>query len=458
MFDRRRWARHGQSGALFFLVVFLACCLVGYDPGDPPGAGAEPANDPPSNPCGPVGASIAHALMVTVGRASYLILFALAVANLAVVRRRKVAEPGLRLVGFGLLVAVASALSASSTRPTSRARPSGPAGTSARRPSAFLEGQFGPAGMFLILSAPVVVGLALCHDILFLWPIQEAIALVRRRVADRSLGQPRSRDLAPDARRGPGLRPADAPTRTAPGRPASRPGNPRRPAIAPPAKPESPAYERPVDGSYLFPPIELFDPASPFPVQEHQAKIHARALLLEKTFLEFGCQVRVVQIDTGPVITQFEIELEAGLRVAKINSVANDLAIALAVPSVRIVSPIPNKTTVGIEVPNDRRTMVRLVEVVEGVKDQMPKLRIPLFLGKDVKGTPLGLRPLRHAAPADRRPDGDGQVGLPERDDPLDPDDQAARRGQADPDRPQDRRADAVQEDPAPDEPGRHRR
>ena len=96
-----------------------------------------------------------------------------------------------------------------------------------------------------------------------------------------------------------------------------------------------------------------------------------------------------MQIDTGPVITQFEIELEAGLRVAKINSVANDLAIALAVPSVRIVSPIPGKTTVGIEVPNERRAMVKLGEVLEGVGERLGRSRIPLFLGRDVKGQPL---------------------------------------------------------------------
>ncbi len=89
------------------------------------------------------------------------------------------------------------------------------------------------------------------------------------------------------------------------------------------------------------------------------------------------------------MITQFEIELEAGLRVAKINSVANDLAIALAVPSVRIVSPIPGKTTVGIEVPNERRAMVKIGEVLQGVGDRLSKSRVPLFLGKDVKGAPL---------------------------------------------------------------------
>ena len=118
---------------------------------------------------------------------------------------------------------------------------------------------------------------------------------------------------------------------------------------------------------FELPPFEILEPATSFPVQEHEAQVNARAMLLERTLLDFGYQVRVVQIDTGPVITQFEIELEAGLRVSKIMSLADDLAIALAVPSVRIVAPIPSKTTVGIEVPNDHRNMVRLGEVMAGI-------------------------------------------------------------------------------------------
>ena len=89
------------------------------------------------------------------------------------------------------------------------------------------------------------------------------------------------------------------------------------------------------------------------------------------------------------MITQFEIELEAGLRVSRIMSLADDLAIALAVPSVRIVAPIPGKTTVGIEVPNDHRAVVRLGDVISGVGGRTQKCRIPLFLGKDVKGQPM---------------------------------------------------------------------
>ncbi len=112
-------------------------------------------------------------------------------------------------------------------------------------------------------------------------------------------------------------------------------------------------------------------------------------MLLERTLLDFGYKVRVVQIDTGPVITQFEIELEAGLRVSRVMSLADDLAIALAVPSVRIVAPIPGKTTVGIEVPNDRRVVVRLSEIIASADSSNRPSKIPLFLGKDVKGTPM---------------------------------------------------------------------
>jgi S-DNA-T family DNA segregation ATPase FtsK/SpoIIIE len=77
------------------------------------------------------------------------------------------------------------------------------------------------------------------------------------------------------------------------------------------------------------------------------------------------------------------------LSVKRIINLADDLAIALAVPSVRIVAPIPGKSTVGIEVPNDRRAMVRLGEVISAARERPNELKIPLFLGKDVKGSPL---------------------------------------------------------------------
>ena len=99
--------------------------------------------------------------------------------------------------------------------------------------------------------------------------------------------------------------------------------------------------------------------------------------------------MRVVEIDTGPVITQFELELEAGLRLSKVTALADDLAIALRVPSVRVVAPIPGKNTVGVEVPNEKQVMVRLRELIEACPEAMEKKRIPVYLGKDVSGRPL---------------------------------------------------------------------
>ena len=118
-------------------------------------------------------------------------------------------------------------------------------------------------------------------------------------------------------------------------------------------------------------------------------EVRRKATILEKTFLDFGFRIRVVEIQTGPVIAQFEVELEAGLRLSRITGLADDLAIALRVPSVRIVAPIPGKNTVGIEVPNAERQLVRLREVIEETNGKAQKMRIPVFLGKDVSGHPM---------------------------------------------------------------------
>ena len=126
-----------------------------------------------------------------------------------------------------------------------------------------------------------------------------------------------------------------------------------------------------------------------FSFEEQEKEVRRKAKILEKTFADFGFNVRVVEIQTGPVIAQFEVELEAGLRLSKITGLADDLAIALRVPSVRIVAPLPGKNTVGIEVPNNERQLVRLREVMEEANGKAQKMRIPLYLGKDVAGNPL---------------------------------------------------------------------
>ena len=79
------------------------------------------------------------------------------------------------------------------------------------------------------------------------------------------------------------------------------------------------------------------------------------------------------------------------MRLSKISGLADDLAIALRVPSVRIVAPIPGKNTVGIEVPNEKRQMVRLREVIEETNGRAKRMKIPIYLGKDVAGNPMAV-------------------------------------------------------------------
>ncbi|MCA9008063.1 MAG: DNA translocase FtsK, partial [Planctomycetaceae bacterium] len=140
---------------------------------------------------------------------------------------------------------------------------------------------------------------------------------------------------------------------------------------------------------YELPDPEMLELPEDFPYELLARKARIAAATLEKTFEEFGLNIRVSEIDTGPVVTQFELELEAGLRLNKVTALEDDLAIALRVPSVRVVAPIPGKNTVGVEVPNDKQVMVRLRELLQISRASRDDMSIPLFLGKDVSGRPL---------------------------------------------------------------------
>ncbi len=143
------------------------------------------------------------------------------------------------------------------------------------------------------------------------------------------------------------------------------------------------------DVEYELPSIELLHQSDAVPFEAQKQEALEKARILEKTCQEFGYRVKVVEIETGPVISQYEIQLEAGLRLNKITALADDLAIALRVPSVRIVAPIPGKNTVGVEVPNETRKIVCLRDLMEQSQNKARKMNIPVFLGADAVGRPL---------------------------------------------------------------------
>ncbi len=121
---------------------------------------------------------------------------------------------------------------------------------------------------------------------------------------------------------------------------------------------------------------------SPSKLEELSREVEAR-------LLEFGVQVTVVAVYPGPVITRFELELAAGLKVSKISGLAKDLARALSVTRVRVVEVIPGKSVVGLEIPNEYRELVRFREIIESTAYNESQSTLSLALGKDIAGDPV---------------------------------------------------------------------
>lgn len=145
------------------------------------------------------------------------------------------------------------------------------------------------------------------------------------------------------------------------------------------------------DTDYEVPNVDILLRGEAVNFESQKKSALRNAEILEKTYKEFGHDVKVVEIETGPTISQYELKLAPGLRLNKVTGLTDNLAIALRVPSVRVVSPIPGKNTVGVEVPNDPETrqLVRMRDVMEQGSDKIKKMNIPLFLGKDAVGAPM---------------------------------------------------------------------
>jgi DNA segregation ATPase FtsK/SpoIIIE and related proteins len=165
--------------------------------------------------------------------------------------------------------------------------------------------------------------------------------------------------------------------------------------------PSEPAIEAPValvkpNKPWPMPAIDaILDPATPVTIQGHVDKDRAR--IIEETLASFSAPAHVVEIHRGPTITQYGVEPDfietrngkMRVRVSKIVSLADDLALALAASSIRIEAPVPGHSFVGLEVPNSEISVVGLREVIES--DSYRKLKSPLrlALGKDVAGKPI---------------------------------------------------------------------
>ena len=414
MIDYRRLRTDLLALGLLAAIVFVGLSLSSYDPADPPSTLVYPVNAHVTNACGPVGAQVAYRLQALLGAGAYVLLGAMLVFDLRLFSRNEMADPLLRCVGWGLmLVAVSLGLQIAVPR-LGAGHVVGSGGYVGALGGALLTDHFSTGGTAIILITILTAGMLLASETFlitaalspFLWPMRSVSQRIFSRWASSSAGEQEDPPDDESSEREETLDEADRDgplSLVDPPKPsllawltASKPAPDREIRINPPAGMRGHGDDDFDEGEGVFhqvpfelPDVELLDDAEAFPFEKLAERAKTAAATLEKTFQEFGLNVTVSEIDTGPVVTQFELNLEAGLRVSKVVNLQDDLAIALRVPAVRVVSPIPGKNTVGVEVPNDRRVMVRLKELIESTKDRADKMKLPLFLGKDVCGHPL---------------------------------------------------------------------
>lgn len=137
---------------------------------------------------------------------------------------------------------------------------------------------------------------------------------------------------------------------------------------------------------YKLPSLDILKFPQNKQVTNENAEIYENARKLERTFQSFGVKAKVTKVHRGPAVTKYEVYPDMGVKVSKIVSLSDDLALALAAKDIRIEAPIPGKSAVGIEVPNSEVSIVTLREVLDSKANNHPEEKLLIGLGRDITG------------------------------------------------------------------------
>jgi len=141
-------------------------------------------------------------------------------------------------------------------------------------------------------------------------------------------------------------------------------------------------------GGYELPSLELLQPSNSASIRPSKDELLNDSSLIERKLLDFGVEGKITSVHPGPIVTMYEFEPAPGVKINRIVSLCDDLALALKAQSVRI-SPIPGRAVIGIEVPNKQRETVCLREILSSEGFRKTKSRLTLGLGKDISGLPV---------------------------------------------------------------------
>jgi S-DNA-T family DNA segregation ATPase FtsK/SpoIIIE len=375
---------------------YLALILASYTPSDP-GWSYSGSGAPTANRGGAVGAWLADLLLYLLGASAWWL--AIGGAVIVVAGFRRVVRPGeggdhplpLRLLGFGLVIVASAALEGLRVFRVSIALPLVPGGAFGEMLGHGAARAFGFNGATLLLLALFAVGLSLLFGISWLrvmerigGGVESLIARIRRRreeAIDRRIGEEAQAEREQVVSH---LR---------------EEVEEREPiVVVPPAAPAAKSdravkeRQRPLFTDMpdsKLPPLALLEDAPAAQETVSNETLDFTSRLIERKLADFGVSARVLAAYPGPVITRYEIEPAVGVKGAQIVNLIKDLARALSVVSIRVVETIPGKSYMGLELPNPRRQVVKLIEILSSATYNDTPGALTLALGKDIAGKPV---------------------------------------------------------------------
>jgi S-DNA-T family DNA segregation ATPase FtsK/SpoIIIE len=395
---RRTWAL-AIGGFIMALALFVLLSLVSYKPGDPSLNTA--AGGPAQNWLGAPGAVASDLLLSLWGLTAALIVPLVLLIGLRVARG--VGSPrwgrsvlftvfGMALIGGGASLVSSAAV---------HALPAGWGGGFGLALAAIVDSGLAALGepslvepfRLVALALLLIGGLTLCWFGLALRQEERGWIASRRLRRERTPALDEAEELhEPEDRPArPTVTPAPEPSRTVINERVKSPEKPRRPS-----RDRQPSLA--LGDSYQLPSIELLNPPPP-PVGGalDKASLERNARLLESVLEDFSVKGEIVEVRPGPVVTMYELEPASGIKASRVIQLADDIARNMSALSARVAT-IPGRSVIGIELPNAKREMVSLSEMVasQAFEDQVAQL--PIILGKNIAGDPVvaDLAPMPH--------------------------------------------------------------
>jgi S-DNA-T family DNA segregation ATPase FtsK/SpoIIIE len=396
---------------LIFLALFALISVASYSPKDPSFANIPAPGRHVSNFAGGVGAYFSQGLLWFLGLAAFLFPFSLGYAAVRAVLRGTSSHLLGRLgtITLGLLIICPFLALIFETFPfRGDAMPAG--GIIGSLLLTFLERYLSTVGSFIFLLAAAALFLlfstrwSLARTLRFLKGAFDSTAKeVRIKVTDyqKTKAKDRMREKVRQKYAPPAVADENKPAAAKPDRKGEREAERERrrrdkearrpfksePPVAKPAPPPPEPLLFPdlgKKGEYHYPPFTLLDPGKPAEKID-KSELFDKKRKIEEKLKEFGIEGEVREYHPGPVITTYEYFPAPGIKVAQVANLTEDLALALETESVRI-QRIPGKSSLGVEIPNNKREIIKLRDIIESEKFQSSPSKLTFALGKDVHG------------------------------------------------------------------------